>query len=181
MGNANVEVIVYQNPFWHYWTETRQFPWFYLNPRLAESVGKTREEVAAEAAKFLVTHTEVSGGAPGVARALTRAELSGPISPTDEIAARVKRSFHPARSGDVCIVLQPYFTEGKTALDATGTMHATPHPYDTHVPLLVYGPGIRCGRRDEPTTPQALASIFAKCLDIRRPKDASFPIPETLE
>ena len=59
--------------------------------------------------------------------------------------------------------------------------HGAPYDYDTHVPLLVYGPGIRGGTRDEPTTPQALASIFAKWLNVRRPRDAAFPIPETLE
>jgi hypothetical protein len=162
------------------WVEGQVFPWLYLNPRLVESVGQSRDAVAAEAAKFLVTQTDV----PGVARAFTRAEVSGPVSPADEIAVRVKRSFHPARSGDVYVLLQPYCTEGKPPplpAEPTGTMHCTPYAYDTHVPLLVYGPGIRGGERNEATTPQALASIFAKWLDVRRPKDAAFPLPETLE
>jgi hypothetical protein len=155
------------------WVEEPAFPWVYLNPRLVQAVGVPREAVAAEVAKWLVTQTEV----PGVARALTRTELSGPVSVSDAVAVSAKRSFHPARSGDVCVILQPY----SILWPGDGTNHGTPHPYDTHVPLLVYGPGIRGGERNEPTTPQALASIFAKMLDVRRPKDAAFPIPETLE
>jgi hypothetical protein len=152
------------------WVEDHSFPWVYLNPRLVQAVGAPHEAVAVEAAKFLATRT-------GVARALTRAELAGPVSESDAIAVRAKRSFHPARSGDVCVILQPY----SILWPGDGTNHGTPHPYDTHVPLLVYGPGIRGGERNEATTPQALASIFAKWLDLRRPKDAAFPLPETLE
>ena len=29
VNNANVEVLVYQNPFYHYWHRSREFPWFY--------------------------------------------------------------------------------------------------------------------------------------------------------
>lgn len=152
------------------WVEGVHFPWVYVNPRLAKAVGQSREAVAAEAAKYLAARNDV-------ARAFTRAQLSGPVPPSDEVAVRVKRSFHPVRSGDVYVVLQPYCIPW----GATGTTHGSPYPYDTHVPLLVYGPGVRGGKRDEPTTPQALASIFAKWLDVRRPRDASFPIPETLE
>jgi hypothetical protein len=148
------------------------YPWLYLKPQPVRASGKPREAVAAEAAKFLATRA-------GVARAFTRAELAGPVPAADEVATRVQRSFHPARSGDVYVLLRPYCLPSKP-LD-TGTTHGTPYEYDTHVPLLVYGPGIRGGERDEPTTPQALASIFARYLDVRRPKDAAFPAPETLE
>jgi hypothetical protein len=156
--------------------ETVYFPWVYLNSRLVKAVGKPREEIAAEAARFLATPTPTR---TGVARTFTHAELSGPISPTDEVALHVKRSFYPSRCGDVYVLLQPYCLA--SGPPGTGTSHGTPYTYDTHVPLLVYGPGIRGGERGESTTPQALASIFAKWLDVRRPKDAAFPIPETLE
>ncbi|HEY5910396.1 MAG TPA: alpha-2-macroglobulin family protein, partial [Verrucomicrobiae bacterium] len=29
VANASVEVVVYQNPFYHYWHQPREFPWFY--------------------------------------------------------------------------------------------------------------------------------------------------------
>ena len=154
------------------WLDGISFPWVYLKPAVVKAAGQSRAAVASEAARFLATQQ-------GVARTLTHAELSGPVPPADELATRVKRSFHPARCGDVCVVLQPYsIPSGRLG---TGTTHGAPYPYDTHVPLMVYGPGIRGGDRDEPTTPQAMASIFAKWLDVRRPKDAAYPIPGTLE
>ena len=29
MSNASVEVVVYQNPFYHYWYPRRDYPWYY--------------------------------------------------------------------------------------------------------------------------------------------------------
>ncbi len=31
VANANVEVLVYQSPFYHYWHKPRDFPWFYVD------------------------------------------------------------------------------------------------------------------------------------------------------
>ena len=91
----------------------------------------------------------------------------------------MKRSFHPDRSGDVYVVLKPYYLLSTTI--GTGTTHGTPHDYDCHVPLLVYGPGVGGGPRDERVTPQAAAAVFARFLGVDPPKDADFPVPATLE
>jgi len=78
----------------------------------------------------------------------------------------------------VCVVLKPYYLPS-TAL-ATGTTHGTPYEYDTHVPFMLYGPGVSGGTRGERTTPQAMAAVFAKWLGVRPPDKAEFPIPESL-
>jgi hypothetical protein len=170
------------------WVDAFSGPWVYLNPALVKASGQPREAIAAEAAKFLdgrVGALPADSHRRGVERTFTRAELSGPGSEADPITARVKRSFYPARCGDVYVLLRRYWIESKTPTDPTqlptGTTHGTPYDYDTHVPLLVYGPGIHGGERDEPTTPQALASIFAKWLGVSRPKDATYPLPVSLE
>jgi hypothetical protein len=154
------------------WVDQLLFPWVYLNPKLVAVSGKPHAEIAAEAARFLASRE-------GVDRAFTREELGGPVPEGDVMAAQVKRAFHPARSGDLYLVLRPYHLA--SAPLSTGTSHGSPHEYDTHVPLMLYGPGIRGGTRTEPTTPQAMASIFAKWLGVRPPKHAAFPVPETLE
>ncbi|MCI0704646.1 MAG: alkaline phosphatase family protein [Planctomycetia bacterium] len=154
------------------WVEQFVFPWVYLNPKLVAVSGKPHSEIASEAAKFLATRT-------GVFRTFTRETLAGALSSEDTVAQQVKRSFYPTRSGDVYVLLKPYYLPSGSL--ATGTTHGAPYEYDTHVPLLVYGPGIRGGIRTESTTPQAMASIFANRLRIRQPKDAAFPPPTTLE
>jgi hypothetical protein len=62
----------------------------------------------------------------------------------------------------------------------TGTTHGTPHRPDTHVPLLVYGPGVPGGRRAEPVTPQHAAAVLAHFLGVDPPRDAAYPVPATL-
>jgi hypothetical protein len=153
------------------WTDVA-FPWFYLKARPPLAADVPRRALAASAAEFLAAQ-------PHVARTFTHEQLLGSVPASDPLAARMKRSFYPDRCGDVGVVLAPYCIPARAK--STGTTHGAPYDYDTHVPLLVYGPGVRGGPRDEPTTPQALASIFAKWLDIPRPKDAAYPVPTTLE
>src|SRR5207237_3146731 len=98
---------------------------------------------------------------------------------SDTGVRRVRRSFVPDRCGDVYVVLKPYYL--LTSPLAPGTTHGTPHDYDTHVPLLVYGPGVKGGVRDEPVTPQATAAVFARFLGVKPPASAEFPVPATLD
>jgi hypothetical protein len=149
------------------------FPWIYFNPKMLTLFGKSREEVARETAEFLSKR-------PQVARVFTRAELEAGFPNNKMIEHRVQRSYYPTRSGDVYVLLKPYCIPVEN-LRGTGTTHGTPYNYDTHVPLLVYGPGIAGGVRPEPTTPQATAAIFSKWLGLRSPNKAEFPVPGTLE
>jgi predicted AlkP superfamily pyrophosphatase or phosphodiesterase len=114
---------------------------------------------------------------PGIQAAYTRTQLLKGVDAKDEVGQRVRRSFHPERSGDVLLVLKPYYL---MTTWLTGTMHGTPHPYDTHVPLLAYGPGIRGGVRKDAVTPQAGVAILAHALGIKPPRDAEAPVPEKL-
>lgn len=153
------------------WIEAFSFPWFYLNPRLVEASGKTRGEVAGSLAGFLAQ-------LPDAERAFTRDDLAGDFPDWDEVGRRCKRAYHPARCGDVYLVLRPFDLLSK--VDGTGTNHGSPFGYDAHVPLLVYGPGVPGGDRTEPVTPQALAAVFARFLGVRPPADADAPVPASL-
>jgi predicted AlkP superfamily pyrophosphatase or phosphodiesterase len=157
---------------------TSPFPWMYLNHKLAAQYGKTPEEVARAAAEFLSAQS-------GVARAYTRADLSAPIPETAVLEKQIWRSYYPERSGDVYVLLKPYCLPSltdKLNVREGGTTHGTPYNYDTHVPLLVYGPGIPGGVRREPVTPQATAAIFTKYLGLPRlPNKAEYPVPRSLE
>jgi hypothetical protein len=77
---------------------------------------------------------------PQVARVFTRDQLLLGQVPPDPFSLRVLRSYHSQRSGDLEILLDPYWMRAKR-----GTTHGTPYTYDTHIPLLVMGPGIRPG------------------------------------
>ncbi len=58
------------------------------------------------------------------------------------VKGMVFRGFHPKRSGDIVTVMEPgYYSSGSVQ----GTTHGSPYSYDTHVPMLFYGFGIKKG------------------------------------
>jgi hypothetical protein len=119
----------------------------------------------------------------GVKAAYTRSQLgSGPIK-DDPLAESVRLSFDAERSGDVMVLLKPNYMLSppitSPKLDAYRTTHGTPYRYDTHVPLLVFGPGIRPGVRRERVTPLVVAAILAQGLGVRPPAHAT-PAPAGL-
>ncbi len=120
---------------------------------------------------------------PNVARVLTRADLEGTIPADDIVATRVKRSYRPDRCGDVCVVLKEWYLPSSVSMlgIGSGTTHGSPlrlRPPRSAVGLRARHRGRHADRTD---TPQAAAAIFAKWLGVRNPKQAEFPVPETLE
>ncbi len=136
---------------------------FYLN--LEELKKKGIEPAKAEAVA-----AEAFRRQPGVYAAYTRGQiLEGRMPPTD-IARRVTLGFHPAVSGDVVIVLDPYTVPnyGKGTV-ATGTTHGTPYAYDTSVPLLLAGAGIKPGRYTARVSTLDIAPTLSDLLGILQP------------
>jgi predicted AlkP superfamily pyrophosphatase or phosphodiesterase len=107
---------------------------------------------------------------PGVAACFTRGQLlHGPLPPT-ELAATAERSFHPERSGDLLLLPKPfYFWSNKYGSLTYGTTHGTPYNYDTHVPLLLAGPGIHPGEYARFVDMADLAPTLASLLAIEAP------------
>jgi predicted AlkP superfamily pyrophosphatase or phosphodiesterase len=105
-----------------------------------------------------------------VARCFTRAQLlRGATSITDPIERRVLHGFHPARSGDVVIIAEPYKYLGDT-ITAT---HGSPYSYDTHVPMIIMGVGITPGRYLEPASPADIAPTLCALLRMTAPSNAT--------
>jgi hypothetical protein len=111
---------------------------------------------------------------PGIQKAFSVRKLLEAGTPASPLEERVRLSCHPGRCGDVVLVLQPHYLFAKEPLE-TGTSHGTPWPYDTHVPLLVYGPGTIPGPRSELITPLAAAPILALFLGVAPPANAQVP------
>jgi arylsulfatase A-like enzyme len=79
----------------------------------------------------------------------------------------MRKSWHPARSPDVQFTLRPYwmFSRGTTM-----TTHGSPYDYDTHVPLLFYGPAwIHPWRADSRVEMSDLAPTLARLLRVPAP------------
>lgn len=152
------------------WIESISAPWLYVNERLCAAKGVKKEVVAAEYVTWLRQN-------PDVFNAYTAEELQKPES-LDVAGKMMAKSYYAGRSGDLCVVLKSYFLIDK--ITSNGTSHGTPHDYDRHVPLAVFGPGAKHGLVNEAITPQHAATVLSHFLGIAMPKDCEYSLPETL-
>jgi predicted AlkP superfamily pyrophosphatase or phosphodiesterase len=133
----------------------------YLDRELIQQKKRSRGEVEAVAA-------EAARGVPHVARVFTSQQLTAGRAMDDAVGRRVQNGFNSARGGDLVIVLEPYWI-----YSAKGTNHGTPYNYDTHVPIIFMGAGIKPGRYDKRAAPNDIAPTLATMLDVEIPSGSS--------
>ena len=104
---------------------------------------------------------------PGVTRVFTRDQLMQGQVPPDQIAQRIAKSYHPKRSGDLEIVLEPFWIG-----DGSRATHGSPYHYDSHIPMVFMGPGVRPGYYDAKVVMQDIAPTLAAMLEIEAPSGA---------
>lgn len=73
--------------------------------------------------------------------------------------------YYPKRSGDIQIVYEPAVLEDR----AKGTTHGSLYNYDTHIPLLWYGWGVKPGYDFSPIYMTDIAATVAALLQIQEP------------
>ena len=107
---------------------------------------------------------EAAAGVPHVARVYTRDQILRGDVPLDTIGRRILRSYRPDRSGDLEIILDPYWIRS-----GSGTTHGSPYVYDAHVPLVFMGPGIRAGQYHETAAVNDIAPTVATLIGVEIP------------
>ncbi len=143
------------------WIEGRAGSSLYLNRALIKDKKldpRQVEETAARAAESI----------PHVYRAFTREQLFRGDVPRNPWNSRLLAGFNPERSGDVEILLEPYWIGHEK--DAS---HGTPYSYDTHIPLVFMGPGVRGGRYDGAVAMNDIAPTLATILEVETPSGSS--------
>ncbi|MFT3883811.1 MAG: alkaline phosphatase family protein [Gemmatales bacterium] len=151
------------------WVEAVSGAGVYLNYRTIKAAGKTNEEVEAVVAEWFKTR-------PYVLEVYTRSQL---LASTElpGFGNMVRKSFQPDRSGDIQPIMKPYhFLVSKYT---TGTTHGSPHPYDTHVPLVFFGGGVVPGKRADKASPQLASVGLAHTLG-QKMKHSTVEVPEGL-
>jgi arylsulfatase A-like enzyme len=83
----------------------------------------------------------------------------------DPLDRRVYRSWHAGNGGDLVVVTEPYWLD----TDKVTTTHGSPYPYDTHVPMMLLGAGIKAGRYDRTVAVVDLAPTLARVLGVTAP------------
>jgi predicted AlkP superfamily pyrophosphatase or phosphodiesterase len=86
------------------------------------------------------------------------------------IKGMVIRGYHPKRCGDVVFVLESgWYGAGRPQ----GTTHGSPYKYDTHVPMLFYGFGVRKGASIKYHPITDIAPTISTILNIKFPSGST--------
>jgi predicted AlkP superfamily pyrophosphatase or phosphodiesterase len=105
---------------------------------------------------------------PGVYSTLSRKELMA--MPNDyPFISLVRQGCHPRRSGDIFYLLDPAWIPDDLYFKTAGTTHGSPYPYDTHVPLVWHGWGIKAGKSNTPVNITDIAPTISALLHIMEP------------
>ena len=115
----------------------------------------------------------------GVANAYSESVLRQSDYGEEGIKGMVVRGYHPKRSGDVILVLEPgWYSSGRIQ----GTTHGSPYTYDTHVPVLFYGNGIKKGSSVRYHSITDVAPTVSALLNIKFPSGCTGqPVQELFE
>lgn len=131
------------------------------------------EAVAAQknASDALRAAAEAARKLPHIARVFTSDDLMRGYAGADRVGRALSFGYNSQRSADVILVPEPYYMFGGKSLAAYqgGTTHQTPYSYDTHVPLIFMGGGIKPGFYDAPVLVNDVAPTLATVLDVETP------------
>lgn len=114
---------------------------------------------------------------PGIQNAVDLSKLNDATLPSD-IKMALTNGYNARRSGDIYYILQPnWFDAGKT-----GTTHGAWNPYDSHIPLVFMGWGIKQGKSNQTHYMTDIAATLAALLKIQMPNGCiGKPITEITE
>ncbi len=140
-----------------------------LNKALIALSNADATSVADTARKLLLEQ-------PGFAFAYTRQELLSGSRAGAPYFDALEKAWHPTVSGDVQYAIKPHWM---WSARGTGAIHGSPYEFDSHVPILLYGPAwIGKGRIDKPVEVVDIAPTLAALLGIAPPSTAEgHPLP----
>jgi predicted AlkP superfamily pyrophosphatase or phosphodiesterase len=112
----------------------------------------------------------------GVEVVYTRAELESGSRAGAPAFAAMRNAWHRELSADLQVGLKPYWMY---SAGGTGATHGSHHPYDTNIPILLYGPSwISPGRIDRHVEVVDLAPTLARILRVPAPSSSEGkPLP----
>lgn len=107
---------------------------------------------------------------PGIAYAIDLQKIQEANVP-DELRSMIINGYNAEHSGAIQIILKPawYTGHGTNDRGPTGTTHGTWNPYDSHIPLVFMGWGIKHGSLTRQTHMTDISATVASLLHIQAP------------
>jgi predicted AlkP superfamily pyrophosphatase or phosphodiesterase len=130
---------------------------FINEPKLLE-MKLNKKEVEERLANFLIT-------IPGISEAYTSEVMKGGSFPARDYRTLLQNGYNHKLSGNVCMIYSPAWME----YGEKGTTHGAGYNYDTHVPVLFYGNGIKKGESQTYITVTQIAPTVCELLKINQP------------
>lgn len=141
-------------------TQTYRSACLYLDTQAIAELGLDLAQVEEVAALAIAKM-------PGVAYAVTRTNILLGRLQDHSIMEMIQRSFHPRRSGHVMVIQMPsWYMHPKTVYSS---MHGSPWPYDTYVPIIIAGAGIEPQVTHRRVGPDDIAPTISRILGIQPP------------
>jgi predicted AlkP superfamily pyrophosphatase or phosphodiesterase len=141
----------------------------YLEPAavakvIADGKAKGRREIESVACEAVN-----AANIPGVYGAFGRTQiLEGGVADND-LMKHLSKAVHPQLSGDVLVVSEQMYLAGSSGV-GYGTSHGTAYAYDTHVPVIVCGPGLlKPGVYLDRAAPSDIAPTLSLLLGVELP------------
>ena len=117
-------------------------------------------DTVADAARELVL------AEPGFATAYTRTEITSGSRAGAPFFDAVLKAWNAERSGDIQLVLKPNWMFASSS----AATHGSPYPYDSQVPILIYGPAwTHAGRVDQRVEVVDIAPTLSALLGVATP------------
>lgn len=140
----------------------------FLDQDKIESLGLNEQTVITEMSAELEKQTFVS-------RVYNRKDFArGNI--TDPNLTKIIRGFDPKQNGDMIVLLEPQDME----YYETGTTHGTTYMYDSHVPALWFGWGIKKGQTSSPKEITEMAPTLSQKINITFPNGTEGKVLEEI-
>ncbi len=146
----------------------------FMNKEKISAHGIDCEEVISKAIAYLKKDKTF-------AYVLDMNNLKGSSVP-DHIIERAINGYNWHRSGDIQLIVQPGYYDIESPEDKGGTEHGVWNPYDSHIPLIFMGWGIRNGSTSHPVNVTDIAPTVCSLLNIQMPNGCiGMPIMDILE
>jgi len=151
-------------------------PYLYLNHKLIKEKGLNLAEVQKAVAKEIMD-------IDGIALTVTSTELSNNTLPNTYLYNAALRNFNAKRSGDILILFEPHcFANGMDGDTNMAANHGGPWSYDTFVPVIFAGNGLKGKQIFKRIRPNDIAPTLSAIVDAKAPSGASGdPLTEVLD